>query len=203
MKFLRVLNLILLSFLIIICLLGLFYKHISFGMGLGDILGYFFLISGTVLYVYLFQKYYKGGIAPQLLMLNFYFIFTFLVVLKATYLRSDEYKWNGCLFYERCFRDFQITNSNYDKTKWVDVCPCKYSTDFTGKWSGYHVELLSGDIKYPEELEEYIKLPITIAFIKMEEEEKQASLIQHQIYSFSGTIHEIKNGIPVMEVSLN
>ncbi|MBB3699513.1 hypothetical protein KMW28_24695 [Flammeovirga yaeyamensis] len=203
MKFLRLLNLILLAFLIIICLLGLFYKHISFGMGLGDIIGYFVLISGTILYVYLFQKYYKEGIAPQILMLNFYFIFTFLVVLKATYLRSDEYRWNGCLFYERCLGDFNISNNNYYEIERMSICPCAYSSDFTGKWNGKYIELLSGDIKYPDELKEHIKSPITIVFIKMEEEEIREPLQLHQVYSFSGTIHEIKNEIPIMNVSLN
>jgi energy-coupling factor transporter transmembrane protein EcfT len=39
-SFWKIFNLVILLFLIIISLLGTFYKHISFGKGLGDMVGY-------------------------------------------------------------------------------------------------------------------------------------------------------------------
>ena len=44
----KITNLIVLGILISICALGTFYKHISFGWGLGDLLGYA-LMYGTLL----------------------------------------------------------------------------------------------------------------------------------------------------------
>ncbi len=44
-------NLIILIFLIIISLLGTFYKHISFGWGLGDLIEYAILYLTTIIHL--------------------------------------------------------------------------------------------------------------------------------------------------------
>ena len=58
----KILNLIVLGLLIVICLLGTFYKHISFGMGLGDLMGYIVLYAGTITHLILTIKSREKGL---------------------------------------------------------------------------------------------------------------------------------------------
>ena len=52
-KFWKITNTIVLGLLILICGLGTFYKHISFGLGLGDMFGYLVLYLGTLIHLIL------------------------------------------------------------------------------------------------------------------------------------------------------
>ena len=92
-------NLIILVYLIIVCLLGTFYKHISFGWGLGDILGYFVLYGITLAHLILTIFYCQEGILQYKYIAISFFIISVYISLKATIWRGREYSWNGKLFY--------------------------------------------------------------------------------------------------------
>lgn len=60
-SFWKILNTIVLGLLILICGLGTFYKHISFGLGLGDIFGYLVLYVVTIVHLILTLTSRKKG----------------------------------------------------------------------------------------------------------------------------------------------
>lgn len=95
----RIANLILLLFGIFIISLGTFYKHISFGMGLGDLVGYFFMYLVVIIHGILTWKYRKRSYIAHLIMIMIFFCIWFFIVISATIGRGPEYRWNGKLFY--------------------------------------------------------------------------------------------------------
>lgn len=92
-------NLIILGYLIIICLLGTFYKHISFGWGLGDILGHYVLYGITLAHLILTIYFFQEGIFQYRYIPISFFIISVFISLKATIWRGCEYRWNGKIFY--------------------------------------------------------------------------------------------------------
>ncbi|MBB4805184.1 ABC-type transport system involved in multi-copper enzyme maturation permease subunit [Chryseobacterium defluvii] len=95
----KIMNLIVLMFLITICLLGTFHKHISFGLGLGDIFGYGILYLVTIFHIGLTLSLRNKGISAHIILGAVFFIFAVLICLKATLWRGPLYKWNGHIFY--------------------------------------------------------------------------------------------------------
>ncbi|BDD08263.1 hypothetical protein FUAX_06950 [Fulvitalea axinellae] len=97
----KLLNGIVLIFWIVIGSLGTFYKHISFGMGLGDLLGYAFMyiviLTHTLSTLYGVEKR-KGNLWFWALA-SMFFMIAVIFILNATLLRGSEYRWNGRLFY--------------------------------------------------------------------------------------------------------
>jgi len=92
-------NLFVFAVQLLICLLGTFYKHISFGHGIGDIL--FYILMYVILIVY-FILIFKWGKKPKrlLFLLILSLIVTIYIMLEATFFRGSEYPWNGNIFYE-------------------------------------------------------------------------------------------------------
>lgn len=99
-NFLRVANLIILIFGITVIGLGTFYKHISFGMGLGDLIGYFFMYLIVIMHLTLtIRNRKRENNNYHIIMVIIFLIIWFFVVIKATVGRGPEYRWNGKLFY--------------------------------------------------------------------------------------------------------
>ena len=96
----KIFNLIILISLIIICFLGTFYKHISFGLGLGDMIGYAFLYFITIIHLILSLVFRKKGNSLHAALSIVFFLLTIYICLEATIWRGSEYRWNGNIFYE-------------------------------------------------------------------------------------------------------
>ena len=96
----KLINIIIISIQVVILILGTFYKHISFGMGLGDLIAYG--IMYLIFFIHLFLttigkdkeiSYYRN--------LSIFFLFlTIWICLEATIWRNSEYRWNGKIFYD-------------------------------------------------------------------------------------------------------
>ena len=214
-KFWKITNTIVLGLLILICGLGTFYKHISFGLGLGDMFGYLVLYLGTLIHLILtLISRKKGSLRHTFLTLTF-LTFTILIVLNATIWRGHEYKWNGSIFYLPCPTEITIDNQEIQKEELITMCTMDYYSEFSGNWNGQFVTITKGDIKVPEELEEFIQRPITKVEIEPDIREiyddneirkefkfKKDTLRQNMNYEFAGEIRAIRNEIPVIEVRI-
>ena len=209
----KIINCIVLGLLITICSLGTFYKHISFGFGLGDYLGYIVLYIGTILHLILFIKTRKKDIYRHILLSIIFMIFTVLIVLKATIWRGREYRWNGSIFYLPCPTEIPIDNQKVKKSKLIQMCTMDYYSEFSGNWDGKYLTIDKGEILIPKELENYIKQPIQ----KVDIESDFKTLIEdneiiedyyfstdtlhiNRKYRFAGKICKIRNNIPVLRV---
>lgn len=95
------------------------------------------------------------------------------------------------------------------------MCTMDYYSEFSGNWNGQFVTITKGDIKVPEELEEFIQRPITKVEIEPDIREiyddneirkefkfKKDTLRQNMNYEFAGEIRAIRNEIPVIEVRI-
>lgn len=111
-KFWRTANIVILCLLIFICGLGVFYKHISFGMGFGDILGYIILFIGTFTQLFLTIKFFKRSLTHHIIMTLSFLFYAMMIVLFATIARGNEYKWNGKLFYDNNLTETQLKNAS-------------------------------------------------------------------------------------------
>ncbi|MEO1514234.1 MAG: hypothetical protein AAFV95_04455 [Bacteroidota bacterium] len=93
-------NLLVFGLSIGICLLEKYYKHISFGWGLGDLLWHMLLHIAMAIQVVLTIVYWnRGDVYHKYIALSF-FAFLVLLALKATIWRGSEYPWNGRIFYD-------------------------------------------------------------------------------------------------------
>ncbi len=214
-KFWKISNAIVLGLLVLICGLGAFYKHISFGLGLGDMFGYLVLYLGTLIHFILtLVSRKKGSLAHSLLTLIF-LTFTILIVLMATIWRGHEYRWNGSIFYLPCPTEITIDNQEIQKKELITMCIMDYYSEFSGNWNGQFVTINAGDIKVPEELDEFIQIPITKVEIEPDFNElfvetvtkrdfdfKKDTLKRDIEYNFTGEMRAIRNEIPVMTVYL-
>jgi len=215
-KYWKILNFIVLGLLILICGLGTFYKHISFGLGLGDIFGYLVLYVGTLIHLILtrvFRK--KGNLLHGFLAITF-LTFTVFIILKATIWRGSEYRWNGSLFYLPCPTEIMIDNPETTKKELITMCSMVYYSEFSGTWNGQFVTIKVGKVKVPKELKEFIQQPITKVEIEPRFNEWHFSETGEKIdlsfnkdtlqtdlnYDFHGEIRAIRNKIPVLEVSI-
>jgi len=100
MRFWIIINSIILLIQTIIILLGTFYKHISFGMGLGDVIAFGFIY--LLFFIHLFLTF-KGKNKRLNYFRNLsiiFFILTIWICLEATIWRNTEYRWNGKIFYD-------------------------------------------------------------------------------------------------------
>jgi hypothetical protein len=99
MTFFRILNIVTLTFGIVICITGL-VNHISFGWGLGDILWYPFLYGWTIFQSYITIKKRTKRKRTLIWTSLFAILFFSFISLMATVWRGQEYPWNGKIFYE-------------------------------------------------------------------------------------------------------
>jgi hypothetical protein len=210
----KILNLIVLGLLILISLLGTFYKHISFG--LGDIMGYIVLYIGTIAHLILTITSRNKGLTRHLFLVSVFLTFTIIVSLKATIWRGHEYKWNGSIFYLPCPTDITVDNQDIQKKLLIQMCSMDYESKFRGVWDGQKMIIKEGEIQIPSDLEKYIKRPILAVEIEPEFWEKSENdnvikeylfekdtLKANKIYNLQGEIVGIKNNIPIMKVIIN
>ena len=99
-NFWKLTNYFVLTLQIVICSLGTFYKHISFGAGLGDIMFYALIYLLLLLQIVLTLILRKKNKTVFRTLTLIFFSTTVLIVLKATIWRGNEYPWNGHLFYK-------------------------------------------------------------------------------------------------------
>ncbi|MDH7462159.1 hypothetical protein QEG73_12750 [Chitinophagaceae bacterium 26-R-25] len=100
MKFWKIANATALSIQFIICFTGTFFKHISFGWGLGDMLWYGLIYLLLIIH-FILTITSKNKKAKRFQLMTIIFLsITILICLKATIWRGVEYPWNGNLFYE-------------------------------------------------------------------------------------------------------
>ena len=212
----KILNLIILGLLIVICLIGTFYKHISFGLGLGDIMGYIVLYVGTITHIILTIKSRNKGLTRHCFLVSIFSTFAILIALKATIWRGHEYQWNGSMFYLPCPTNINIENRDIKKKLLIQMCSMEYDSKFSGTWDGQKITIKDGEIQIPRDLEKYIKRPIAVIEIEPEFWEKYVNdnvikeyrfdkdtLKASEVYNLQGEIVEIRNSIPVMKVIIN
>ncbi|WP_157491650.1 hypothetical protein [Flammeovirga sp. SJP92] len=189
------------TLLVVICLLGIFYKHISFGMGLGDIAGYFVLFAGTITHFIL--TIFFSDTKNVILLTLVFLAFLILIVLKATLFRGNLYKWNGSIFYLPCPAKIKIYNSGRVKTKLIQKCGRDLDSEFTGVWDGEFITIVSGFVETPYELQKYISWPIQKVYVEFSEERSKeitSEFVSEKEYQISAVINAIKNKIPVLVV---
>jgi type IV secretory pathway VirB3-like protein len=213
-KYFKISNLIVLSILIFICVLGTFYKHISFGLGLADIIGYLFLYIGTIIHLVLTIVNRKKGAFRHLFLAIIFLIFTVTIILNATIWRGNEYSWNGSIFYLPCPTEIKVNNPNTEKDLLITMCSMQYYSEFSGTWDGDFLTIENGEIKIPEELEKYINRPIEKVKIEPDFHEiiesdkltKEFYFNKDTLtlgeYKFSGEISAIRDMIPVVKVRI-
>jgi hypothetical protein len=96
----KLLNLVILILGVTIVLLGTFYKHISFGMGLGDLIAYGLMYAIVLIHSIATLTNWKKSRTTQIVMTLFFALTWTFVSFKATIGRGPEYRWNGKIFYE-------------------------------------------------------------------------------------------------------
>ena len=212
-SFWKISNVIVLGLLILICGLGTFYKHISLGLGLGDMFGYLVLYLGTLIHLILTLVSRKKGSLRHTLLTPIFLIFTILIVLNATIWRGNEYRWNGQIFYLSCPTAITINNEEFQSEELITMCTMDYFSEFSGNWNGQFITITTGDIKIPKELEEFIQLPISKVEIEPEYNDwhfrdtgekidfnfNKDTLQTGVNYNLQG---EIRNKVPVIEVRI-
>ncbi len=209
------LNLIVLSYLVLICILGICYKHISFGWGLGDMLGYAMLFGGTIIHLALTYGWRNSNGEFKAVIAIVFLMFSIYITLKATIWRGGEYAWNGSLFYTPCSKRIKIQNKKVEKELLISMCSMEYYSKFTGNWSGNEMEKLSGELKIPKRLEQYIDYPINKVMIRpatysqMQGEEfvriryfESDSLKLGKTYNLTGEIIQVVDRTPIFSVRI-
>jgi hypothetical protein len=214
-QFLKILNLFILISLISIAALGTFYKHISFGWGLADMLGYFGIYITIIVHLILTIKYSKSK-SPTYFVLPFAFLhITIFICLTATVLRGSEYKWNGSIFYLPCPTEISIRNKQYNGNKLVKICTSDYNSEFYGSWKEPFIIIQKGQVEIPTELSVYVKYPITQVIIESDHTvflESDSSDLTYDFcfdnlkeeveYKMTGTITGIQNNIPIIKIKV-
>jgi hypothetical protein len=211
----RIANLIVLGLLILISFLGTFYKHISFGMGLGDMFGYAWLYLTTLIHFILTLVSRKKGPTRHLMLTIIFFTLTIWICLRATLWRGSEYSWNGSLFYLPCPTDIKIKDIGSEKTLLITMCSMEFNSEFRATWDGQFMKIEEGELKIPTELKEYIRYPINIIEIEAEPGNqiigesvtKPRFLIDtlrlNRTYNLEGEIIGINKARPVVQVRIN
>ena len=105
---------------------GAFVKTITFGLGLGDVLGYAVWFCGNA--ILLTARFFlrKRGARYQAPLACVSIAFTMLILLHATLLRGREYPWNGKLFYLSCPTEIEITEGKDQKQELITMCSMEY-----------------------------------------------------------------------------
>ena len=200
----KTLNLIVLGLLILICGLGTFYKHISFGKGLGDMFGYLVLYTATITHLILTLILKKRGVILHIILTMTFLLITILISLNATIWRGSEYSWNGSIFYLPCPTEIKIENNNTEKRRLIQMCTGEYWSEFSGIWDGEQIIIKDGEINIPNTLKTHIKKPIIRVEIETDvwQNFNKDTLRVNYDYSFSGKVGAIRNYQPVMKVSI-
>jgi hypothetical protein len=214
-KFWKISNIIVLALLGVLCFLGTFYKHISFGLGLGDMFGYLVLYVGTLAHLLLTMLSRNKGTTRHTLLTLTFLTFAFVIGLNATIWRGNEYPWNGSVFYLPCPHEIQIRNQDIKKEMLIQMCTMDYFSEFTATWDGETMTIEKGEVKVPAELEEYISRPIELIEILPDsyetfENDKVVRLLDFETdtlktsreYKIVGEIQAIRNSIPIMKVKI-
>lgn len=211
----RIANLIVLGLLISISFLGTFYKHISFGMGLGDMIGYGWLYLTTLTHLILTIVSRKKGPGRYLILTIVFFTLTIWICLKATLWRDSAYPWNGSIFYLPCPTEINVKDFDSEKKLLITMCSMDYNSEFKAIWDGQFMKIEEGELKIPDELREYINYPINIVEIEPEldnhiiggPERKPKfmtdTLRVDKMYNLEGEIVGINNSRPIMQVRIN
>jgi hypothetical protein len=210
----KVTNLVVLGLLILISFLGTFYKHISFGMGLGDMFGYAWLYLTTLIQLILTIVSRKKGPTRHLILTIVFFAMTSWICLKATLWRDSAYPWNGSIFYLPCPTEIKI-NNEFQKTLLITMCSMEYNSKFKATWDGEFMKIEGGELKIPTELKDYIRYPINIIEIEAEPGNqiigesvtKPRFLIDtlklNKTYNLDGEIIGINKARPVVQVRIS
>lgn len=211
----RVTNLIVLGLLILISFIGTFYKHISFGMGLGDMFGYAWLYLTTLTHFILTLISIKKGPTRHLILTIIFLAMTIWIGLRATLWRDSAYPWNGSVFYLPCPTEIKITDNEWEKTLLITMCSMEFNSEFKATWDGQFMKFEEGALKIPTELKEYIRYPINIIEIQPEQENKiigesitkprfvTDTLRLNKTYNLEGEIVRINKARPVVQVRIN
>jgi hypothetical protein len=211
----RIANLVVLGLLILISFLGTFYKHISFGMGLGDIFGYAGLYLTTLIHFILTIASRKKGATRHLILAIVFFVVTIWICLGATLWRGSEYPWNGRVFYLPCPTEVTVKDGDLEKRLLITMCSMEYNSELKAMWDGQFMKMVGGELKIPSDLREYIDYPIDIIDIKPESENQIVgelvakprfitdTLKIGNTYNLEGEIIGIINSRPLVEVRIN
>lgn len=211
----RVTNLIVLGLLILISFIGTFYKHISFGMGLGDMFGYAWLYLTTLTHFILTLISRKKGPTRHLILTIIFLAMTIWICLRATLWRDSAYPWNGSVFYLPCPTEIKITDNEWEKILLITMCSMEFKSEFKATWDGQFMKIEEGELKIPTELKEYIRYPINIIEIQPEQENQiigesitkprfvTDTLRLNKTYNLEGEIVRITKARPVVQVRIN
>lgn len=214
-NFWKVANILVLCLLLLICGLGIFYKHISFGYGLGDILAYIILITGTLIHLIITIRFFNRELKYHILTTLFFSFFASMTLIFATIGRGSQYKWNGQLFYMPCATEIKIENTTYKESVTIKMCSMEYYSKLTGTWDGEYMNITDGEVKIPRELNKQLDFPIKkieIEFSSNDEKKAIADgsyyfnknvLIINKPYTFQGEISAIKNRVPVFTAKMS
>ncbi|MBX2958752.1 MAG: hypothetical protein KF732_02240 [Flavobacteriales bacterium] len=207
----KILNNTILGVLMLIAGLGTFYKHISFGLGLGDMLGYIALYISVLIHLILTIKA-RTNTRRAFLALLFGAILVF-GCLKATVFRGHEYQWNGSIFYLPCSTEIEIKNEKKTTTKLVSMCTGDYFSEFKAEWDGKFMIIIEGELKIPEDLKEHLNFPISKVSICPTHPNSNYNneiiynydidtLKMNSIYEIYGNIESINNHTPLIKASI-
>ena len=96
----NIVNIAILVYGLSICLLSKYYKPVSFGWGLGDLIWHILMYLSVILHICIYLiALDRSSKSTSIIAIGFAVVWI-LFSLKATLFRGDEYKWNGKLFYE-------------------------------------------------------------------------------------------------------
>ena len=212
-------NTVVLSYLLLVNLLGLTYGQISFGWGLGDGFAYLLLWGVTLFHALLTAVHWKKKDGRWIFLSLVFLGFALWFSLRATIWRGAEYAWNGHLFYVPCRTEIVIRNAvgeEAKKIKTISMCSMTYFSEFTGKWNGTQVELTAGELKIPELLERYLDDPVATIWVTPKYDRQKIdstyqfdndfevdTLQRGREYPFEGTIYEIIDRQPVFELRIS
>ncbi len=214
-NFWKIFNLLVLGFLISLCVVGTFFKQISFGLGLGDLFGIAFLYAATLIHIVLTFSFRKNKTNRYMVLSLIFLVLSIAISLKATIWRGAEYRWNGDLFYTPCAKDIQIENPKGIRNVKVSMCTMTYYSKFLAKWDGEKMKYISGEILIPEKLKKYIKYPVEYLYIESAYAEQIVDGVGKQVpyfdlnqlelnneYTLGGEINKVKDGRPVFVVRI-
>ena len=205
----KYLNYIVLFFLIFLCFFGTFIRHITFGWGLGDLMGFAFLYFTTILHLIL-TIIFRNKTSKWHKFLGLFFLIVMIsICLKVTIWRGSAYRWNGSLFYVPCRTEIEVKNKKDKRKIAVEMCTGNYESKLIGTWDGKFFYIKNAQTNLPPKLNQYIKFPIE--YVGIESYVSDDSTIQHyefktdtlkfeKTYTFEGIIIRIENEIPIFKI---
>ncbi|PBQ34679.1 hypothetical protein CNR22_23855 [Sphingobacteriaceae bacterium] len=112
----KIYNWVILSFQVLILVVGLLFGKIAFGWGLGDLFWYGLIIV-SILTQLILTLIFKNNFNRLRILTIIFLLFLFFISLRATIWRGSEYKWNGNIFYstsyETTFGTIPIDSRDY------------------------------------------------------------------------------------------